>query len=159
MKVTKHTILFIGVVSLLLLGAACNKDNIEDFDEAYVHVMLNESNTATINSNRRDVVPYYIYYSSPATTDNLEVTYRIEPGNGLQENRDYQIITNENPLLFPSGIYQRPIQIRWMERELDEALDNTLKIIIESTNKDNVAIGLPGPAHNQSEFIIQKVNP
>ncbi len=162
MKVTKCALKFffvvvyaMGIVSLI----GCNKDNIEDFQDAYVHIMQNESNIITVNSNRKDIATYYIYYSTPGTNKDLMVNYRIEPGNGLKEGRDYQVITTENPLLFPAGIYQRPIQIRWLERELDETQDNTLSIIIEDVNNNDVAIGLPGPARNQSQFIIKKVNP
>ena len=162
MKVTKCALKFffivvyaMGIVSLI----GCNKDNVEDFQEAYVHIMQNEANTVIVNSNRKDIATYYIYYSTPTTKTDLLVNYNIEPGNGLKEGRDYQVITTENPLLFPAGIYQRPIQIRWLERELDETQDNTLSIIIEDVNNNDVAIGLPGPARNQSQFIIKKVNP
>lgn len=162
MKDTKQNIKlpFICLFMLFVfLFIGCNKDNVEDFQEAYVHIMQNEANTVIVNSNRKDIATYYIYYSTPTTKTDLLVNYNIEPGNGLKEGRDYQVITTENPLLFPAGIYQRPIQIRWLERELDETQDNTLSIIIEDVNNNDVAIGLPGPARNQSQFIIKKVNP
>lgn len=161
MKDTKYALkFFIGVCTMGMLSLiGCNKDSIEDFQKAYVHIMQNESNIVNVNSNRRDIATYYIYYSTPATSKDLLVNYRIEPGMGLKEGRDYKIITTENPLLFPAGVYQRPIQIRWLEHKLDETLDNTIKIILEDTNNDDVAVGLPGPAQNQSEFIIKKVNP
>ncbi|WP_339653026.1 hypothetical protein [uncultured Salegentibacter sp.] len=146
------------IVLLMSFLVSCNKEQIEKFDEPFVHIMQNNQDRIVVNTNRRDVVSYYIYYSTHKNNEDLEVTYSINPGDGLQEGRDYQLLTNENPLLFPSGIYRRPIQIRWLNRRVENNLDNTLSIIIESTNKDDVNIGLPGPFNYQSEFIIEKTN-
>ena len=150
----RYGLLIISIISLF----SCDKEQIEKFDEPFVHIMQNNQNRIVVNSNRQDVVSYYIYYSTKKNSEDLEVTYSVTPGNGLQEGRDYRILTNENPLLFPSGIYRRPIQIQWLKRSVESNMDNTLIVTIESTNKDEVNIGLPGPFNNQSEFIIEKTN-
>lgn len=139
----------------LLLG--CSKEEDILMEEAFVHIMVNESTQIQVNSNRRDVVSYFIYFSTPATTQTMELDYSVIPGDGLQEGRDYQLITKENPLVFPAGIYQRPVQIRWLENRVDPSRDNTLTIQLESNNL-GVNIGLPGPDANQSALIITKVN-
>lgn len=141
----------------MIILVSCHKDEVTPFDEPFVHIMRNEQSSTTINANRRDVVSYYIYFSSKPITEDLEVDYSVEPGDGLVEGRDYELLTTENPLVFPSGIYRRPIQIRWMENDLDPSKDNTLTITLEGNNL-GVATGLPGPDNRQSEFIIRKVN-
>lgn len=148
---------YIPLLFLALIINSCNKQEIEEWDEAYVHIMTNNRSEIKVNSNRKDVVSYYIYYSSKMTSKDLEITYSIDVGNGLTEGVDFDIITTENPLLFPSGIYKRPIQIRWMAHEVSPTKDNTITIKIESTSR-NINIGLPGPDQNQSEFIIEKIN-
>lgn len=145
---------------LLFAGASllsCSGTEVEPLDEPYVHIMINELTEITVNSNRRDVVPYYIYFSSKPIKENLEVSYSVVPGNGLQAGRDYELITTENPLVFPQGIFQRPVQIRWLDRKVDPSKDNSLRIVIEGNNL-GISTGLPGPDHYQSELKITKVN-
>ena len=154
MKSIKKLAFLFFAASLLL---SCSKAETEPLDSPYVHIMVNELTEVVVNSNRRDVVPYYIYFSSKPVKENLEVSYSVVPGNGLQQGRDYELITTENPLVFPPGIYQRPVQKRWLDRKVDPSKDNSLKIIIESNNL-GVSTGLPGPDQYQTELKITKVN-
>lgn len=136
---------------------SCNKDEIEVYDEPFVHINFNTLSITNINSNRRDIVSYYIYLSSKPLNKDMILDYAIIIGDGLTEGVDFKILTTENPLLFPSGIYQRPIQIQWLDNVLDPAKDNTITIRLEANNLD-VNIGFPGPDANQSELILQKIN-
>lgn len=145
------------VLPVCCLLLSCSKQEEELMEEPFIHIMFDGTNQVQVNSNRRDVVSYYIYFSTKPTTETLEVNYSVIPGEGLEEGRDYELITTENPLTFPSGIYQRPVQIRWLENSLDSSLDNSLRIVLEDNNL-GVHTGLPGPDANQSELKITKVN-
>ena len=83
--------------------------------------------------------------------------YSIIIGDGLKEGVDFKILTTEYPLVFPIGIYRRPIQIQWLDNVLDPTKDNTLTIKLDTTNL-NVNIGFPGPDANKSELKLQKIN-
>lgn len=155
MKNTYMKFLFLFPLCGLILS--CSKEEDILMEEAFVHIMVNETSEIQVNSNRRDVVSYYIYFSTAPTTQTLEVDYSVIAGEGLQEGRDYELITRENPMAFPAGIYQRPIQIRWLERRVDPAMDNTLTIQLEGNNL-GVTTGFPGPDARQSALIITKVN-
>lgn len=151
---------FIKLLVLLPLWGlilSCSKEEDILMEEAFVHIMVDETSEVQVNSNRRDVVSYYIYFSTAPTSETLEVDYSVIVGDGLQEGRDFELITRENPLVFLSGIYQRPIQIRWLERRVDPSMDNTLTIQLEGNNL-GVTTGLPGPDAKQSALIITKVN-
>lgn len=147
-------------LALLLLTTviiSCSKQEVAPFDKPFVHIMVNDLTEISVNSSRRDVVSYYIYLSSRPLEENLEVTYSVVPGDGLQEGRDYEVITTENPLVFPPGIFHRPIQIRWLDQRVDPSKDNSLTIMIEGNNL-GVSTGMPGPDQNQTELKIIKVN-
>ena len=53
-----------SLLIIILTLNSCNKDEISVFDEAFVHINFNNVSTAIINSNRKDIVSYYIYLSS-----------------------------------------------------------------------------------------------
>lgn len=145
------------LILLFLTCLGCNKDEIVPIDEPFVHIMVNDLNSIEVNSNRKDVISYYIYFSSKEIKQELKVDYSIEVGDGLTKGVDFKVITTENPLLFPAGIYKRPILIRWMNHEVDPSKDNSIRIILEGNNL-GIATGLPGPQKKQSELIITKVN-
>ena len=151
----KKIILQILVVIITL--TSCNKEEITVFDEPFVHINFNDISIANINSNRKDIVSYYIYLSSKPLDKDMLLDYSIIIGDGLKEGVDFKILTTEYPLVFPIGIYRRPIQIQWLDNNLDATKDNTLKIKLESNNL-NINIGFPGPDANQSELILQKIN-
>lgn len=147
----------VSVVFIASVLISCSKDAFPLFDEPFVHIMQNDLAAVEVSTSRRDVVQYYIYFSPANIHSELRVEYTITAGDGLQEGRDYEIITQENPLAFPPGITQRPIQIRWIDHAVDPDKDNTLRITLTGVNLD-VNIGLPGPDNNQREFLITKVN-
>lgn len=147
----------IAIFFLITLFLSCSKDEVEPLDQPFVHIMVDELSEISVNSSRRDVVPYYIFLSSKPLDQSLEVSYSVVPGDGLQEGRDYELLTTENPLVFPPGIYQRPIQIRWLDRKVDPSKNNSLKIVLEGNNL-GISTGLPGPDKYQTELKITKVN-
>lgn len=153
MSMFKYSTLFVILVTCF----GCNKDEISPIDKPFVHIMKDELSSIKINSNRRDVVSYYVYFSSKEIKEDLTVDYSIEVGNGLKKGIDFKILTKENPLLFPNGIYKRPIQIRWLDHQVDPNKDNSIRIIIDGNNL-GVSTGLPGPDNKQSELVITKVD-
>ncbi|MBB4118485.1 hypothetical protein GGR32_000759 [Mesonia hippocampi] len=157
-KLSQKHIQGVALFTMFFMLFSCSKEQIEKFDDPFVHIMKGNQSRIEVNTQRRDVVSYYFYYSTKNNNKDLEVTYSVKTGNGLQQGRDFDLLTTENPLLFPSGIYKRPIQIQWLNRTVEDDEDNTLTITIEQTNLKEVNIGLPGPNHYQSEFIIEKKN-
>lgn len=151
----KKIVLQILVVIITL--TSCNMDEIEVYDKPFVHINFNNLSTANINSNRKDIVSYYIYLSSKPLEQDMLLDYSIIVGDGLTEGVDFKILTTEYPLVFPSGIFRRPIQIQWLDNVLDPTKDNTLTIKLGSNNL-NINIGFPGPDANQSELKLQKIN-
>jgi len=151
----KKIVLQILVVMMTL--TSCNKEEIDVFDEPFVHINFNNLSEANISSNRKDIVSYYIYLSTKPLKQDMLLDYSIIIGDGLQQGVDFNILTTEYPLVFPIGIYRRPIQIQWLDHDLDPTKDNTLRIKLDSNNL-NINIGFPGPDANQSELILHKIN-
>jgi hypothetical protein len=149
--------ILLQILVVITTLTSCNKDEITVFDEPFVHINFNDISIANINSNRKDIVSYYIYLSSKPLDKDMLLDYSIIIGDGLKEGVDFKILTTEYPLVFPIGIYRRPIQIQWLDNNLDATKDNTLKIKLDSNNL-NINIGFPGPDANQSELILQKIN-
>lgn len=152
-----NTKIYILAVILLGIVCSCGKDEMDPYDQAFIHIMKDNSSDITVSSNRRDIVAYTIYLSSTKITSTLEVTYSIVVGDGLIQGLDFNIITNGNTLMFPSGIYDMPIRIQWLDNNVDPAKDNTIRIILENNNLD-IPMGLPGPDELQRELVITKVN-
>ncbi|WP_026810908.1 hypothetical protein [Arenibacter latericius] len=148
---------FVLLLLPLLIISGCSKDEIKVYDEPFVHINFNKQENVDIRSNRRDIVAYYVYLSSKPLKDDLYVDYSIINGDGLTEGVDYKVLTKENPLHFPTGIYQRPIQIQWLERTVDPTKDNTLTIQLDSNNL-SISTGMPGPDKIQSKLIFTKTN-
>ncbi|QVY66870.1 hypothetical protein [Polaribacter sp. Q13] len=149
--------IILPLLAIILTLTSCNKEEIEVYDEPFVHINFNNISTSNINSNRRDIVSYYVYLSTKPLAKDLLLDYSIIIGDGLQEGVDFKIITTEYPLVFPIGIYRRPIQIQWLDHVLDAEKDNTLTIKLNSNNL-GITVGFPGPDANQSKLILQKVN-
>lgn len=149
--------IILPILAIILTLISCNKDEIDVFDEPFVHINFNSLSTVSINSNRKDIVSYYINLSTKPMSSDMLLDYSIIIGDGLQAGVDFNILTTEYPLTFPSGIYRRPIQIQWLDHVLDPTKDNTLTIKLNSNNL-GITVGLPGPDANQSELILQKIN-
>ena len=151
----KNILTSLLLVTLVL--TSCTKEEISVYDQPFVHINFNNLSSVNINSSRKDIVSYYVYLSSKPLEQDMQLDYSIIVGDGLQENVDFKIITTEYPLIFPAGIYRRPIQIQWLENEVDPLKDNTLTIRLNSNNL-NISVGFPGPDSKQSELVLKKVN-
>ncbi|MDO7136395.1 hypothetical protein [Algibacter lectus] len=149
--------IILPLLVLIITLSSCNKEEIDVFDEPFVHLNFNGLSTVNINSNRKDIVSYYIYLSSKPLEKDMLLDYSVIIGDGLQAGVDFNILTTEYPLIFPTGIYRRPIQIQWLDHVLDSEKDNTLTIKLDSNNLD-IQVGLPGPDGNQSELVLKKIN-
>jgi hypothetical protein len=106
-------------------------------------------------ANRKDTVDYKVYLSAQLQFDPIDVQYEVKIGEGLQEDRDFKLLTTGTNLTFPQGIFERPIRIAWKESELDPTKDNTITIRLISNSK-NFTIGLPGPDKLQQQLVITK---
>lgn len=144
-------------LAAVFLFSACSKDENEIPTYKFVHIMLNESSTATINSKANSVGTYSIYLSAPQVLQPVTVSYKITVGNGLEAGLDYEILTDKTDLTFLPGIYDMPVRIKWLSNPLDEALDNTITIEITSVSNSEYTIGLPGKDKLQRSFTITKV--
>jgi len=154
MNILKKQILF-PLIALLL--SSCGLDENEPYNLKFIHIMLDETTSTTISAKANTIGTYSVYLSSARATEPVEVTYKIEVGDGLQAGIDYNLITTGNTLTFYPGIYDMPVRIQWLSNEnLDASKDNSIKIVLLSNNK-GYSIGLPGPDHNQSSFTITKV--
>ena len=152
MKITKYIIVLLWVSVFV----SCGKEEFEAYDHPYIHIMKDEVSGTTVSAKANTVAKYDIYLSSTPLNEKLTVVYSITSGDGLQEGIDYKLINSSNEITFLPGIYDMPVQIRWISHELDTEKDNSLTIRIES-NSMNFTMGLPGNAGNQREFIIKKV--
>jgi hypothetical protein len=146
------------LASFLSLLTACGLTEQENFDTPFVRIAYQESDKITMTSNTRKTYAYYVYLSSKPLTQNLEVNFDIEVGNGLTRGVDYDILTTGTNLTFPTGIYTMPIWIQWLPNPVDTLKNNTLKIVLKSNNL-GFSNGFPGRDHNQSTLTITKVNP
>ena len=145
------------IFCLTMQLSSCNKEELPLYDNSFVHINYNNLSRVNVNSNRKDVVSYYIYLSSKPLEKDMLLDYSIIVGDGLKEGLDFKVLTTEFPLSFPIGIYRRPILIQWLDNTLDPTKDNTISIQLNSNNL-GVNIGFPGKDSNQSELVIQKIN-
>ena len=142
---------------LLVIFFSCRKENHKPFDQPFIHIMDNNTSSATVNYEASVIRSYTVYLSSKPLTENLEVTYEIIVGNGLKENVDFEILNKDRVLIFLPGIYDMPVRIRWNPSpSFDPQKDNTVTIRLLNNSK-GFSLGLPGPDQLQKEFIIKKV--
>lgn len=154
--ITKHKILLFSTLILLLLSACAEEDKPYDAPFIYLTDKFGGIN-ANMDSEARFTATYYVRLSSKLRTDNLNVFYKIIPGDGLQEGVDYSLPeTNSNSIVFEPGVYEKSIQINWLPNNLDDSKNNTLRIILESSSDPLVSIGRIGPDKLGSEYTITK---
>lgn len=152
----KKLLLYFFLLSTAL--CSCADAEGEWFDEPFVRISTETGASSTVvMSDVKNVNTYNVYLSSTPLSENLEVSYEIIVGNGLQAGVDYQVVTTDNPLVFLPGIYAMPIRIRWLEHRVDPAKDNTLTIRLTGNSRGFV-LGYPGPDHKQSQLVIEKQN-
>lgn len=140
---------------LSLMIAACSKEEFSPYDHPFIHINVNDQDTLTVAANRTDTVDYQVYLSAKLLFEPVDVTYEVSVGDGLQEGRDFKMISKGNSLSFPQGIFQRPIRIAWFAAETDSTKNNKLTIRLLSNSK-NYTLGLPGPDQRQKQLIITK---
>ena len=140
--------------------SSCADQEGEWFDQPFVRIAtdLGQSSTVVL-TDVRATNTYYVYLSSPpiAENDSVTVGYEVIVGDGLQEDVDYKVVTQQNPLVFLPGIYDAPIRVRWLKHPVDPTKDNTLTIRLTGNSK-GYNLGYPGPDHKQSEIRIEKRN-
>lgn len=167
--VMKHTNIYIMLTSLLLLSLfSCNKSEDILFDTPFVSLeVANSASAGPVNSDQEFTGEYLIYLNTAPMVNNVEVTYEIEPGNGLLAGRDFELITKSNTLIFYPGIYDMSIRIKWLRTcvrdengliisdTLDDTKDTSLTIRLIS-NTANLPLGYPGPDQLKKEVIIKK---
>lgn len=141
---------------ILLISTSCNKEEFTPYDQPFVHIHVNNQEAIRVRANRNESVEYPVYLSSKLTFESLYVDFEVVAGNGLEEGRDFKIVTDQRTLHFPAGIFSSPITIQWLRNPVDITLDNTLTIRLKSASNDTVMIGLPGPNSRQSSLTITK---
>ncbi|MCH5328403.1 MAG: hypothetical protein J1E02_05240 [Coprobacter sp.] len=147
----------ITALCLILLATACGKDEFTPYDTPFIRIMQAEVSSVTVADNGTVVGEYLVALSSRPLTAPLEVNFRVDTGDGLTAGVDYEMLTAGTKLVFPVGVYDMYIRVRWKPNPIDPAKNNTMTITLESTSNPEVVIGLPGPAHNQSQMVITKV--
>lgn len=147
--------IFTKMIPVMLIVAACNKEETKPYDHPFFHIHVQNQDTVYVRYNRRDTVNYNVYYSGKLQFEPITVKYSVTPGNGLQAGRDYELINTTDTLNFVQGMFERPVRIAWKESPLDATKNNNLTIKIISNSK-NYTIGLPGPDKLQRSLVIIK---
>lgn len=135
-----------------LLGTGCNK--MVYYDDPFVAFLVSDATSIDCTAVRDS--EYRVHLTSGKPKQAIEVTFSVNPGNGLKEGTDYKVTTEGNTLRFLPGIYELPIRISWMSNQIDKSKDNSLTIRLETVSDPNVTLGMPGPAENMREIKISK---
>lgn len=154
MKTLKRILCLAAVFAL----CACSENDPVIFDDAFVYITdANNLSSSSVDSDAKNISTYYIVLVAPALGQDLEVTYDLIAGEGLQPDVDYRpVASTASPVTIPAGVYRLPIRIEWLAHELDAAKDNSLQIVLRSCDNPNVGIGRPGPARNGVKYTITK---
>ncbi|QBQ40397.1 hypothetical protein E2P86_04210 [Sphingobacterium psychroaquaticum] len=142
------------ICAMLLVGlflTGCNKDEAVPYDNPFFYIHENNSSEIRIASNRNETLNYLVYFSGKRQFDPMTLTYEVIVGNGLQEGRDFEVVTPEYSLTFAPGIVEMPIKIRWIPHAIDPEKDNSVTIKLSSNNKGYI-LGLPGPNKVQASL-------
>lgn len=152
--------LLISIISLFMgMTVVSCADDEEPYDNPFIYIEANGgASRVVVNSDVNNINAYNVYVSSRAFSRNLEVSYEITVGDGLQAGRDFEIVTPGNTLTFMPGIYDMPIRIRWKPNRVDPSKNNTLIIRLIGNNME-FTLGLPGPDMLKREVVIEKRNP
>lgn len=145
------------LVALLAVGA-CSENDPVIFDDAFVYLTdANNLSTSSVDRDAKNISTYYIVLVAPALGQDLEVTYELIAGDGLQADIDYRpVASTASPVIIPAGIYRLPVRIEWLAHELDPEKDNTLQIVLRSCDNPKIGIGRPGPARYGANYTITK---
>lgn len=152
----KFSKILLYAIASMILFASCSKDEQDQYDQRFVHIMLNESSNVSVSSKGSVVGSYNIYLSAPQFLEPVTVKYKITAGAGLTEGLDYELINPATEVTFLPGIYDMPVRIRWMPNPVDPANDNTVKIELTGVSNAAYTLGLPGKDQLQKTFTITK---
>lgn len=154
MKTLKKILYLVTVFTL----CACSENDPVIFDDAFVYLTdANNLSASSVDSDAKNVSTYYIVLVSPALGQDLQVTYDLIAGDGLEAGVDYRpVASTASPVTIPAGVYRLPVRIEWFAHELDAGKDNTLQIVLRSCDNPNVGIGRPGPARYGATYTITK---
>ncbi|SMC69685.1 hypothetical protein [Pedobacter nyackensis] len=147
-------LLTITVLPAILIISSCKKETTA-YDNPFFHIMIDNKAEVEVLANRKDTVDYKVYLSAQLQFEPIDVQYEVKIGDGLQDDRDFKLLTTGTSLNFPQGIFERPIRIAWKESVLDPTKDNTITIRLISNSK-NFTMGLPGPDKLQKQLVITK---
>jgi len=154
MKQTIKYLLLTCILPAILLAASCKKESVP-YDHPFFHINFDNNSSIEVRSNRKDTVEYKVYLSTKLQFEPIELRYEVVAGDGLQEGRDYELLTKGTTMNFVPGIFERPVKIAWKEFVVDTTKNNTLTIRLLSNSK-NYTIGMPGPDGLQRELVITK---
>lgn len=161
--------LYSALLLQLIIFSSCNKSEDILFDTSFISLeTINSSSAGPINTDQEFIGEYKIYLNSSPLTNNLEVNYEIELGDGLVAGRDFELLTKSNTLILYPGIYDMSIRIKWLRTcvrddndviisdSLDDTKDTSLTIRLVS-NTANLPMGYPGPDQLKKEIKIIKI--
>lgn len=139
---SKLKTILIALTALLPL-LSCTELDYPTFDQPFVY--FDGAATVNVDATGKVLRTYNLKLSAKTQTEpvNLKLSYSV--GDGLKEGVDFEILTSDR-ISFLAGIYSMPVRVQWLRHSLDEAKDNTLTISIESCDREDVIIGIPGPA-------------
>lgn len=164
----KKNYIFIVLIAFLLL-VSCNKSEDILFDTPFISLESKDPASAgPVNSDQEFIGEYLICLNSSPFSQNIEVTYEIEIGDGLIADRDFQILTQSNTLIFYTGIYDMPIRIKWLRTCVRDANDNIISDSLDESknttmtikltgNSEGLTLGYPGPKQLKKEITIKKI--
>lgn len=143
-----------AVLLLMTIISSCSKETVP-YDHPFFRINFDNRSTIEVLDNRKDTVEYKIYLSSALQFEPIDLKYEVIIGDGLEEDRDFVLLTKETTLTFPPGIFERPIKIAWKDADVAPEMDNSLTIRLLSNTK-NFTLGMPGPDQLERQLVIIK---
>ena len=144
---------------LVWTASACSVNEPVLFDDAFVYLVdeNGQSSSEIPWDSNHNLQTYYVKLVCPGNFGEVNISYDLIVGDGLKEGVDFKHIrSTASPLVFPDGVYSRPIRIEWLRHELDPEKDNSLTISIAGSSNDQVSLGKPGPDHIGKDYRIVK---
>lgn len=160
MKAMKPSRVIAIIVSALLLAACSDRPDDLLFKSFFVSVADEAGAQASriLSSSNNLVMTYYFSLVSEELKEPLTVNFDLQVGDGLKEGKDFVFQTQARSITFEPGVYKKPFRINYLSNPVDDAKDNTIKIVITSTSDPSIIIGYPGPSAKYSTHTITKYN-
>ncbi len=138
--IMKKLILFAGLLSLLL---SCSKLEYTVYDQPFVY--FDEAAVVNVDAGGKVLRTYNLRLSAGTQTEAVTIQISSSVGDGLKEGVDFTIESSPT-VTFAPGIYRMPFRIQWLRNDIDLTKDNSLVLKIESCDRSDVVLGIPGPA-------------